>query len=839
MKTNVKFLSILLAALVGFSFSSKEAKVANEAEENLVVRHVLRQNATNNEGTVVNTTNAPEANGLVSDVLAQVNTPTNGAVSMRFVAGIDSYAYENAQFNITLKDAEGTVVKAERSYTVSSAYLGVEANNEVKYASDLFGEGYNYLIAYTLTDIPEDYWNYQFDVTAETTQKSLNVATKRVSNYYNVKVNTFKVDGTKLETRYEKVALNEVYTVNAPEVEGLVASHDYVKGYLTEGEMETHNIYYSEVDTWDGTASSGFEGEGTEDSPYLIQSAEDFALLRDQAAAGTAYEGSYFKMTKSVDFGGENFIVSTFAGTFDGNHCSVRGLLLDLNDYAGLFSKTTAGEVKNISTYGEVFGWGTVGSIAGQADGLLTNCTNYATVNGQGNRGGIVGIANAKVTNCVNYGDALQRSGGWTVAALVGVANAEVSYSKNFGRSTGTTTHVGGLIGTANANVRNCGNYGDVEGMTIGAAGLVANVTAGVEISNCINVGNVTLSTTADAWTGSIAGIAGKSAGSKIENCVNYGDINISVSKHDKTTGVGGIAGQNGAIISSCENFGSVITNSIKNTGGVAGETTANITNSINHGDISMTHTTTSQFTFNIGGIAGNTTASISNSINNGNINATTAEDKGKDPVGGIVGTANGEINNCTNKGNVTSNRSYAGGVIGSLQNVNVSGCENYGIVTGTNTVGGIIAAIPWVSGASRVVKDCINYGTVRNSSYFGAGIAATANQVTFSNCENRGDIDATGDNCGGIVAALYSTSTIDNCHNYAMVKGKTNIGGIVAQNGSTISNCTNSGEIVVTVANGVADENGLTGINSLTASGKTYQGVITNCTNTGTITRA
>lgn len=806
MKNNVKFLSILLAALVGVSYSStKEVNTVNEAEENLVVRHVLRQNATNNEGTIVNALEAPEANGLVSDVLAQVNTPSNDKVSMRFVAGIDSYTYETAKFNITLKDAEGAVVKEERSYSVTSAYIGVEANGEVKYAEDLFGVGYNYLIAYTLTDIPEDYWNYQFDVTAETTQKSTNVATKVAGEMvdYNVKVNMFNVDGTKLGSRYEKVALNEIYTLNAPEVEGLVASHDYIKGFLTDVK-ETHNIYYSEVDVWDGTSvSSSFDGEGTKENPFLIQSAADFALLRDQAALGTTYEGSYFKMTKSVDFNGSNFIVSTFAGSFDGNHCSVRGLVIDKADFAGLFSETTAGEIKNISTYGEVFGWGTVGSIVGQAGGLLTNCTNYATVNGQSNRGGIVGIANAKVTNCVNYGDTLQRAGGWTVAGLVGIANAEVSYSKNFGKSTGTTTNVAGLVATANANIINCGNYGDVEGMSIGGAGLVSNATAGIVISNCINVGNVTMSTTSDIWTGSIAGIAGKSAGSKIENCINYGDINVSVAKPDKTTGVGGLAGENSAIITNCENYGNVTTSSIKNTGGLVGATTA----------------------------------TISNSTNNGAVNATTAANG--HPVGGIVATASGEINNCTNKGNVTSNRSYVGGVIGNLQNVNVSDCDNYGTVTGTSTVGGIIGHIPWVSKASRVVSGCVNYGTVRNSSYFGAGIAATANQVAFSNCENRGDIDATGDNCGGIVAALYSTSSIDDCHNYAMVKGKTNIGGIVAQNGSTISNCTNSGEIVVTNTNGVADENGLTGINSLTASGKTYPGTVTNCTNTGTITRA
>ena len=689
MKTNVKFLSILLAALVGFSFSSKEAKVANEAEENLVVRHVLRQNATNNEGTVVNTTDAPEANGLVSDVLAQVNTPTNGAVSMRFVAGIDSYAYENAQFNITLKDAEGTVVKAERAYTVSSAYLGVEANNEVKYAADLFGEGYNYLIAYTLTDIPEDYWNYQFDVTAETTQRSLNVATKRVSNYYNVKVNTFKVDGTKLETRYEKVALNEVYTVNAPVVEGYVASHDYVKGYLTEGEMATHNIYYSEVDVWDGSSvSESFSGTGTAEDPYLIQSAADFALLKEQAAAGTTYEGSYFKMTKSVDFNGANFIVSTFAGTFDGNHCSVRGLLLDLNDYSGLFSKTTAGEVKNISTYGEVFGWGTVGAIAGEAKGLLTNCTNYATINGQANRGGIAGITHSKVTNCVNYGDSLLRNSAWVVGGLIGTANGEVENCVNFGKVTGTTTDIGGLIANAQNKVINCINFGDVIGATWGAGGIAAGSGANFVGINCVNYGSV-------SGQGQVAGIVGKSQG-EISNCINNGYVSVTVglaggiigSSSGKVTvnncvnnadlslkgeKNGGIAGQlvSGSLITNCVNNGK-LQNLTNTSGGIVGLAEGNVDSCKNYGSISAT-------SWNIGGIVGRnaSTSTISNCENFGSVYSTVG------CIGGISGTNQGVVKMCTNNGSVTS-PNQSGGIVG-VNSLTIIGCTNTGIVTVTS----------------------------------------------------------------------------------------------------------------------------------------------------------
>ena len=630
MKTNVKFLSILLAALVGFSFSSKDAKEVNEAEENLVVRHVLRQNATNNEGAVVNTTDAPEANGLVSDVLAQVNTPTNGAVSMRFVAGIDSYTYENAQFNITLKDAEGTVVKAERSYTVSSAYLGVEANNEVKYASDLFGEGYNYLIAYTLTDIPEDYWNYQFDVTAETTQKSLNVATKRVSNYYNVKVNTFKVDGTKLETRYEKVALNEVYTVNAPVVEGYVASHDYVKGYLNEGEMATHNIYYSEVDVWDGTSvSASLSGAGTASDPYLIQSGADLAYLKSVVDAATSYKentcsGQYFKMTKSIDLNGADFMIGYhtgwnaydgFAGTFDGNNCSIRGLGIERSsESTGLFACVKKGALlKNLSLYGSVNGNETSGVAVGYLLGTIENVTSYVNISAVATIGGIAAngeSSSSLISNCVNYGSVTGTK--YIVGGIVGSGGHNVDECVNFG-TVNTGSESGGIVGSTKTTgaITNNVNYGVVTGAH-NLGGIVGS--AKEKLENNTNYGSV-------SGTYTVGGVVGITT-SAVSSCDNHGEVT------GKTTHIGGIIGTSTSTVDNCENNGKVSGGSWGSAGIVA-SCTGDITNCVNNGDIYAEG--------QLGGIVGkleSATAKVSNNVNNGSINGTTKDDL----VAGIVG---------------------------------------------------------------------------------------------------------------------------------------------------------------------------------------------------------
>jgi len=655
MNKKVKILSILLTAIVGTGCSSTStSSVVNEAAKHLVVRHVLRQNATDNTGAILNVTEAPVANNVVSDVLAQVNTPENDKVNIRFVAGIDSYAYGSASFNITLKDSEGTVVKEERSYAVSSAYLGVEVEGETVYATntEYFGEGCNYLIAYTLTDVPEDYWNYQFDVTASVgeTGKSANVKTKVASEMvdYNVKVNMFNVDGTKLGSKYEKVAVDSLYTVTAPEVEGLVASHDYVKGYLTEGKT-THNIYYSEVDVWDGSSvSASFEEAGTEADPYLISSAADFALLKQQAAEGNTYEGYYFKMTKSVDFGGANFMVSTFEGVFDGNNCSVRGLAIENNvSYTGLFSKTTAGEIKNISTYGEVYGLRMVGSIVGQTSGLLTNCTNYAHVNGDSSIGGIAGTFDSPtINNCINYG---------TVSAKTGSVSGIV-YSPHY------------------VSLNNCINYGDISSDTGWVTGI-----GGTYVYECKNYGKLSV------VNGNVSGISHyiTKNDSIISKCINYGYIYIETSG----TASGIVYSFNyGEEIFQCINYGNIFGN-VNEAAGIVFIGARNIKQCINYGDIVGNKTASGIIahdydTDRLDGVK----LKIENCVNNGQIKSV------EGISGGILGIADSTnyiyVNDSINNGKIITGGSNAGQIIGYVDKnsttqlrCNVSNCSQNGEV--------------------------------------------------------------------------------------------------------------------------------------------------------------
>ena len=264
-----------------------------------------------------------------------------------------------------------------------------------------------------------------------------NCGTIREEVIYTVTVNHLYIDGSKaFETEVIEVANNARYTVNAKTLEGYVASHDYVMGDML-GENQTVAIYYSELSVWDGTSiSTSLSGSGTEEDPYLIQSAADLAYFakvvnghnldgtftKDHASREvyTVFAGKYFKLTKSIDLNGNLLKIgyslawnkySRFGGTFDGNNCSVRGINItsadaDRND--ALFGMVYKGTIKNLNAYGSVYGGGVLNSgIAGYViEGRVENCTSYVNIEGAKETGGIVGnLEKGTVINCVNYGN--------------------------------------------------------------------------------------------------------------------------------------------------------------------------------------------------------------------------------------------------------------------------------------------------------------------------------------------------------------------------------------------------------------------------------------------------
>ena len=150
--------------------------------------------------------------------------------SIRFVAGISSLNivphFERAEINVDDK-----VIMPQRSISVSCAYSSITYGKETKTASQIFGEGYEYLISYTLSDIPEQYWFTPIDI-------------------------TLKVEGS--DTSVNKIAnvaaLAEEYQ-NSSDYSFYKIDDDNVAIGLANMELEEANIpeYYLEVENTDTT----------------------------------------------------------------------------------------------------------------------------------------------------------------------------------------------------------------------------------------------------------------------------------------------------------------------------------------------------------------------------------------------------------------------------------------------------------------------------------------------------------------------------------------------------------------------------------------------------------
>ena len=233
--------------------------------------------------------------------------------------------------------------------------------------------------------------------------------------------------------------------------------------------------------------------------------------------------------------------------------------------------------------------------------------------------------------------------------------------------------------------------------------------------------------------------------------------------------------------------------------------------------------------------VSDNSIPTVKNLIVNGEISGT-------DKMAGIVATHYGVMENCTNNAKVTSTGNEVGGLVGYLcigaqilnskntgdiagltkvggaagfagGNSVVSGCINDGYITGNTTLGGIVG----IASETRLITKCVNNGeVVGKSGKTGTGIAGIvgvteSQNIQITNCVNNGAITFEGENynAAGIVAVIGDITTgkyilVDNCTNTANITAARFVAGIVANNyDGVITNCTNSGDIHGTTPNG------------------------------------
>ena len=484
---------------------------------------------------------------------------------------------------------------------------------------------------------------------------------------------------THLEDRqldYTKSTDGYSYTVNAPTVEGYSVDKDYVKSVL-DSEHQEVSFYYSKVSTYDPSVTeTTLTGSGTAANPYLLKTANDWITLSKSVAAASS--NKHYKMTRTFDFstleelallriGGTG---KNLSGTFDGNHCAVRGVDAEVGSTVNpekylcgnkqrfsLFYNIAGGVLKNLSTYGRInAGVGTGGIANYIVKGTIQNCNNYMTIeqkfyssaySGSANAAaGIVGsIQGGKIVDTTNYGSVTNLthtyvSGSTTtetnktagIAGVIEGTNSIIEHTFNFGAVSGSK-YVTGIVPFANDEMalalNDVYNFGSVHGEKSAPAGIIGAINAQyVDVNGIYNFGQVT-------------------AGSGIKNC--YGSAILYVTP--------GTATQNFPV-DNAYNF-------------------ANIT-------------------------GGNALGGISTHVTNTNL--------------GVPAI----FNNCKNYGDITSTAAsgdaYVGGIIGrsfvSLDELKVTAelnnCENYGYSDGCQRVGGLVGGV-----GIATLDECVNYGDV------------------------------------------------------------------------------------------------------------------------------
>ena len=290
----------------------------------------------------------------------------------------------------------------------------------------------------------------------------------------------------------------------------------------------------AQIEIWDGSVADSLSGSGTYEEPYLLEDGADLAFVSRQVAAGTNYEGKFFKLTKDIylNNNSEDYLSwkttaptnewepigkrgYSFRGNLDGDGHTISGVYVDdatvpaadQEKGHGLFGYIYKGSVRNLHIKDSyIAAYRVVGGMVGLTQqATFANCSfeglvfGYNTNANGGSAGGFIGCANQgnTIEKCYTTGkiDSCARSSGLIgVASGSGVNKIHSCYTSMVVTSLGVKTspgyQTGGLVGYINANsnveIKNsffAGSYptGTQRGPVVGCN----HNTATVSVNNC------------------------------------------------------------------------------------------------------------------------------------------------------------------------------------------------------------------------------------------------------------------------------------------------------------------------------------------------------------------
>ena len=182
-KVNILLLSLTVLSLMNVNYyKNNDNKQLEETtnDTNLVEARKLNDSTSNEEVKISNI------------LKVQYTDEEDGTKSLRFVAGISTLSLNAYFVREEIKTEDNKINMPKKEIQVTSAYTGIQNGNKVSKPSEIFGEEYNYVVAYTLKNIPEEYWFTEINVSLVvnneiSTYRKANV-TGAINNYSGILV---------------------------------------------------------------------------------------------------------------------------------------------------------------------------------------------------------------------------------------------------------------------------------------------------------------------------------------------------------------------------------------------------------------------------------------------------------------------------------------------------------------------------------------------------------------------------------------------------------------------------------------------------------------------------
>ena len=294
-------------------------------------------------------------------------------------------------------------------------------------------------------------------------------------------------------------------------------------------------FYKGALNIWGGMEMSDhFDGEGTEEEPYEINSDKDLKLLAYHVANEEVdgYEGYYFALTRDISLSDTASWLpigyfteagdsepKPFKGNFNGQGYRVYNLKISdtTQDYAGLFGSIHGAVIENLTVDGQVNAHSKAALLVGETnDSTISNCSSRGQVRGVGVIGGIVGEAyDSVILECTN------------TAGVLGGTDADGV----------NEAYAGGICGSAQSSfMSDCTSDTTDSYSALYSEGYVGGIAGNIyetEIYNTYVEGKVG-STSADY----IGGLVGRMQSGQVKNGRFAGTIGASTSSTLKTAGL-------------------------------------------------------------------------------------------------------------------------------------------------------------------------------------------------------------------------------------------------------------------------------------------------------------